>query len=244
MNTDAEFEEVTIEKVSASGDGHTLGRSDGFCFYCPPISDGYLPMAGDVARFYGRGIGAPVRGLVVNGHVAFYRTPAEQEAKFQDECRAREQEKRDTFDANRLKMDAEFDALPAVFQKRIARFRANQPDFRWKHEAYEMSVCVDAVKMAEALKTPEVIKSFHGMKWEEQQAAVPGLFDGHSGNTFGYAVRLAHHYVTEPDNVWLDHAAISALVGCEEAGCLPVPESEWPEHLRTPPPPEAGEERK
>jgi hypothetical protein len=76
------------------------------------------------------------------------------------------------------------------------------------------------------------VRAFAKMGYDEQQKAVPGMFDGHSGNTFGMAVRLAHHYLTDPDLVWREHAAISALIGCEEAGCPPV----------KPPAPQRGQE--
>jgi hypothetical protein len=33
------------------------------------------------------------------------------------------------------------------------------------------------------------------MEWDEQKKLVPGLDDGHSGNTFGMACRLAIAYL-------------------------------------------------
>jgi hypothetical protein len=33
------------------------------------------------------------------------------------------------------------------------------------------------------------------MTWDEQKSLVPGLDDGHSGNTFGVACRLAIFYL-------------------------------------------------
>ena len=88
MKADREYESVTIDKIETHADGYTLVRSDGFCFMCPLIPDGYIPVVGDEARFYGQGIGLPVRGLVINGHTAFYRTPEEQEAKHREEREA------------------------------------------------------------------------------------------------------------------------------------------------------------
>lgn len=88
MKADREYESVTIDKIETHADGYTLVRSDGFCFMCPLIPDGYIPVVGDEARFYGQGIDLPVRGLVINGHTAFYRTPEEQEAKHREEREA------------------------------------------------------------------------------------------------------------------------------------------------------------
>lgn len=43
--------------------------------------------------------------------------------------------------------------------------------------------------------------------------------DGHSGNTFGCAARLAYHYLTEQENIVREHGALVPLVGCEKYGC-------------------------
>ena len=72
--------------------------------------------------------------------------------------------------------------------------------------------------------TTEKIKEFHDLSWEEQLKLIPEdqkeAFSGHSGNTFGSACRLANHYLTNQENVILEHGALVYLVGCEEYGCL------------------------
>ena len=50
----------------------------------------------------------------------------------------------------------------------------------------------EAVKIFEALKTPEAIEDFHEKSFEAQKSSVPALDEGHSGNTFGCATRLAY----------------------------------------------------
>ncbi len=87
---------------------------------------------------------------------------------------------------------------------------------------YELAACEEAVRIAKVCETEEEVRRFGALSFDEQKAMVPCMDDGHSGNTFGMAVRLALHFVTKPENVWLDHAAIAALVGCYEAGCEPV----------------------
>ena len=79
---------------------------------------------------------------------------------------------------------------------------------------------------AEAMGSGPKVDAFHAMTWEQQKAAVPDLADGHSGNTFGMACRLAHHYLTDERYVFADHAAVAPLTGCEEAGCPPVTDDE------------------
>ncbi len=73
---DAEFEETTVTKVTADGDGFSIGREDGFSFFVP--NQLVIPAVGDTARFYGKGIGYPVRGLFLNGVEVFYRTPKQE----------------------------------------------------------------------------------------------------------------------------------------------------------------------
>lgn len=205
------------------------------------IGDGYITMGtgwtigcdrperfavGDVVELWGRGTGYPVRGLAVDRTVVWYRTEAEQEAHEQGEIDRNQQERRRRFEENRAELDAQYDALPTEFQARLDRFRAGHPDFRWEHEAYEMSVCVDAVKIAEWCKVnrsaPDqswlaAVREFHSLPWERQQEA--GVSDGHSGNSFGATCRLAQLWVLCPPEVVREHGALTPLVGCEAYGC-------------------------
>lgn len=63
-----------------------------------------------------------------------------------------------------------------------------------------MFACTEAVKIADALAPRDVLpdvdaegllREFYDLPWEEQKQRVPGLDDGHSGNTFGGACALA-----------------------------------------------------
>lgn len=76
---DTEFEEIALKSVKKSSDGYELHREDGWSMFIE--NPGFEPMAGEKARFYGRGIGYVVRGVTISGRVAFYRSPEEQEAK-------------------------------------------------------------------------------------------------------------------------------------------------------------------
>lgn len=217
---DSQYQEHVVAKVDADG---SFTMDDGWSFGGIPDGCAVRPTVGATVRLYGRGTGYPVRGLAIDGEVAYYRTEAEDRAKHEADQAAREIEKTAAWErAGRAEYEEKFATLPPVFQKRLARFASNRADFAKQFGAYEMASCVDAVKIADALKTPEKVREFVALSWAEQIALVPGLDEGHSGNTFGMACRLARHYLTEPDLVWRDHAAISALVGCEEAGCPPV----------------------
>jgi hypothetical protein len=235
---DQDFEDTTITQVVPSEDGYEITRSEGWCFYVPR-KYGVEPKVGDTARFYPAGIGRSVRGLAINGQTLYYRTEAEDRAKFAQEQAQRDEDRRRRFEEARPDHDRRIAALPEVFQRRIKKFQDANPDFRWKHEGYELMCCEQAVLFANTLKTPEAISAFHAADWEEAKALVPGLEDGHSGNSFDFACRLAISYLKDPEWVYIDHGALTILVGCEEYGCPhPPPGYEPP----SPPSPATGQE--
>lgn len=75
--TDKQFEDKIITEVRGeSSTGFQITVDDGWSFFVPkdaPIE----PKVDMVARFYGKGIGSPVRGLDLDGTEIFYRTPNE-----------------------------------------------------------------------------------------------------------------------------------------------------------------------
>ncbi len=78
---DDQFKELTIAKVD--GDAKTgwgMERSDGWHFSCPAYSP-IEPKPGMTVRFYGKGIGFPVRGLFIDGVKVFYFTEDEHKEK-------------------------------------------------------------------------------------------------------------------------------------------------------------------
>jgi hypothetical protein len=71
---DQEFQDTIVQSVR----GDHFERADGWSF-CLPHGADVVVREGMVARFYGKGIGFPVRGLFIDGMKVFYRTAAEQE---------------------------------------------------------------------------------------------------------------------------------------------------------------------
>ena len=76
---DLEYRDVIICSVKKGKAGCYIILEDSSEFWIYK-KWGVKPHAGDTARFYGRGEGFAVRGVDINGHECFYRTP-EQEAK-------------------------------------------------------------------------------------------------------------------------------------------------------------------
>jgi hypothetical protein len=229
---DPEYTVERIDEVKDGGEYWSIHFVEGFCFSIPKAQHPEEPALGSPVRLYGQGFGRPVRGVEIGDRTVYYRTQEEEAERHRNWVAEQKAARKDHYETHREDYTRRVAALPGPFQKRIARFTRNQPEFPWEYLPYELSACEDAVKIAAALKTSDAIIAFQKEPYERQRELVPGLFDGHSGNTFGWAVRLAHHYVTNPDLVWADHAAISSLVGCDDAGCPPLKGDEIPESLR------------
>ncbi len=178
---------------------------------------GIVPTTKSQIEVYGD-IGRPIQGICVDGKTAFFKGSVQLDNDHKEWCRKREIEQRADFEKNKQELDADFDSLPDVFQKRLQILRENNPNFRWQHESYEMSCCVDAVKIAKTLKMVEELKRFQELDYKEQKKLVD-FFDGHSGNSFGMVCRLAYWFLSKPENVWKEHGALCPLVGCKDYGC-------------------------
>ena len=76
---DDQFEETIVNEVAKEKGGWEVKRADGWIFFVPKNS--VEPKKGMTARFYGTGIGSPVRGLFLNGKKVFYRTEADDQKK-------------------------------------------------------------------------------------------------------------------------------------------------------------------
>ncbi len=247
---DDQFHEYELTKVEGGcRKGWTLSF-DGRCFFCPPDSP-IVPKKGMTVRLYGKGFAYTVRGLFVEGVCVFHKS--EKGSRRADRKRSHREKiaKRRKFEeSGRAKLDAQYDALPDVFQRRLDRFRAGLFHFRTEFEPYELFACEQAVVIAAALDpcgpdgpgveaargTPdfqmmiqEIFETFGKLSMAEQEKRIEGLNDGHSGNTYEFAKRLAFLYLAHPELVVLEHGAMTPLVGCKEYGCthdgIRVPES-------------------
>jgi hypothetical protein len=216
---DREYEIHAIEKVTHGEDGCTISFDGGTCFWVNK-EYGPAPKVGDMARFHPGGLGRPVRGLFINGVEYFYRSPEEERKKNLANAEARDIEKKAEFEENRAEFNAQFRALPHVFQRRIEKFRLNNPDFRWEYESYELFCCLEAVKFAKHfINSSKRLLEWADSPYEEQLKEVE-VDSNHSGNTFGCAVKLAYLYLTNPIGVIRAYGALAPLVGSEEYGCV------------------------
>lgn len=180
---------------------------------------GVTPKVGDELTVHTKGSAfGTIRGMDLNGHKIFWKTDEELEVERVVWLRKNE-EKQQKFKDNVSEMDKQYNALPKCFQERIDKFRANNDRFRIDYEGYELFCCEQAVVIAKGCKSAAGVEEFRKKEWEEQLKLVPELSDGHSGNTFGCAVRLAYWYLQQPENVVKMYGALAPLVGSEKYGC-------------------------
>lgn len=232
--SDTQWEEGSIKEVSRYKGSFSivLEGGTGFGFKASFLEGKKPPQVGDTCRVYA-GWGSRIRGVDLRYEPVFYKTPDELDAEHKEWIADHRERQHKEFEKNRRKLDRQFSSLPDVFQRRISWFRAWNPDFRWQNEGYEMMVCVDAVKIAETMKTVKGVQRFQRASWKKQREMVPGLEEGHSGNSFGCAVLLAKLYLANPLYVIAEHGALTPLVGCEEYGCAHPRPSDVMDALKT-----------
>lgn len=206
-----------VKSVSKSDDLYSVSLEDCSVFGLD-AKYGVEPKVGDELTLH-KVKGSTIRGVDINRKVVFYKTDEQLEQERKEWLENNEKEKQASFAKNKVQMDSDYNELPAVFQQRIDKFRESNPRFRVDYEGYELFCCMEAVKITNAIKTKEGLDDFRKMPYEQQKEVVPDLSEGHSGNTFGSACKLAHWYLTNPDNVTKEHGALTPLVGCAEYGC-------------------------
>ena len=199
---DLEYQDRTISSVTREPGGWVIGSTDGWGAFFVPDSSPVEPKPGMSVRFYGRGLGYTVRGLLLDGRIVYYRTADEDAAKARREAEERDRESRYDAERGRADMDRRVAALPAPLRDRIAAFRRNNPDFWLRFEGYEMAVCEQAARGVDAEIDPDL-----------------------SGNQAGCAALLAKPLWDEPSRIAAVHGAMCPLTGCREYGCVPADES-------------------
>lgn len=222
---DMNYEDERITNVHPEKDGTFSIDTTGGGFWVP--NKGVVPKVRGTARFYyfgpHKGLGCIVRGLFIDGQRVFYKTEAQQAYVNRRISAAYTNKKLRHFKKAVKALNQAYETLPPEFQKRIDGFRERVEDWRPEYEPYESMVCTDAVKIATACRHQsdpvQAIADFKELSWEDQMKAVPGLDEGHSGNSFGAAVYLARLYLTEPQLIPQAHGALCPLVGCAKYGC-------------------------
>lgn len=240
---DDDYEDSIITEVTEDKDGEWYSlsmESSGIGMrkaYDDHPPHGIVPKVGDTFRMYG-GRGFAPRGLAINGVLVYWHTPDEEKEVHRLMVERMQAERREKYEKERPALDAQYDALPDIFKQRIDRFRANNPDFRWEYEGYELFCCTEAVKLATHLGSVEAMEHYARLtrdtnimtdevkwreEWEEQKGIdrAAGISQDHSGNTHGAMGALALLYLKDPSFVVKMHGALSPLVGSWAYGDIP-----------------------
>lgn len=183
--------------------------------FCGVVDKGVVPKVGDTIEVFGA-FGYPFHGYALNGTVMEYNSREEMDAQRKARTEKQHAKEKAIFEENRVDLDWQYDGLPPLFKMRIDRFRKANPDFRWRYEAYEMSVCTGAAMLAEWARDRggvDEIKRWNALTPQEQIVEIPQWFQGHSGNTHQCAVMLAVQYLTGPESIPLLPGAMSPIIG-------------------------------
>jgi hypothetical protein len=210
-----------VEKVEPGADGWCITADSGWSIFVTSSQCAVEPQLGEPMVLFGRGIGYPVRGIVIGNRVYRYESAPEYEARMNIERLERARAADAKAKAERPERDARIAKLPALLQERIRRFLRVRDNFAAEYETYELFVCEEAAEIARVLVTREAIAAFSKASSNEEQARlVPKLRLGqHSGNTFGAACHIAAALVDAPSLVVGAHGALCPLVGCKDYGC-------------------------
>lgn len=224
--------ESKVKEVSIQNDetGHRVGASilleDHIGFFIDEkyLNDDSLPKPGDTVELNTRVF--QVCGIAINGKVLYLKSDKELEEDHANMVEKMKADKKAKYEVEKEDLAKRIEAMPEPFRRRFVRFTRNNPNFMVEHGSYEVFCCEQAVAFADTLKTVGVVTDFEKMSYEDQRKAVPAMSDGHSGNTFSFAVALARTYIVEPRAIPFFHAASAIIVGCEEAGCHPLTDEE------------------
>jgi len=186
---------------------------------------GVTPKIGDKVQLKWP-LGMTVSGIKINDQIIYDLNEKELEERHEQSRQKTLEKQKKEFEKNKENMDADYDALPEIFKKRIDRLRKNNPDFRWQCEAYDVFACKEAIKIAEVIKTTEELSEFAKYSYEKQTELVK-LDYNHSGGTFGQAMQLAHCLIDKKEQyIPYVHSSLAQIGGCESVGCYPPTEEE------------------
>lgn len=216
MENDKQYREDTVAKVRIGSKGWEVQGTDGWSLFVTNSECQTPPKEGETLRYYGRGIGSPVRGIVVGGRTYRYQTEAEQNEDFRQSQRQRIREMQEKEEEERPARNERIARLPEPLRERMEWFGRSHT-WRAEYETYELGVCEEAESLSKKCGSARAVRFLKGRPYGEQVGA--GLSDGHSGNSAAAVFALAEALFTTPNDVPRMHGALCPLVGCKIYGC-------------------------
>jgi len=199
--SDPQFEFHVLSKVLPyfEGGGWNLSFDNGWSIACTDENCKIAPKVGETVKLFGAGVGSAVRGIVIDERLYRYQT-VDQEAEAHSQWLAEyDRVQKEDWEKNKIDILARLELLPDLFRERLKGFMAKDPKFASAAMglAYELFASEQAVEIAKHLDSVGAVEAFRGENCESQKLLVPTLDEGHSGCTFGMAVSLAKHYLTQ-----------------------------------------------
>ena len=183
---------IVEQVIETDEDFHiSLHDTSGFRLLKSLIGD-YVPKRGDEIQTIHDGT-ASIIGAYVNGSLLYEKTEAQVEKERFEASEKYRKKAEAKFKANKPRLDALYENLPDVFQRRIDRFRKNCKDFRILYEDYEMSVCESANFTARVFDTAEELCAF--LKVEGNQEIFEGRLRSAGYLADQFVFSLANHYL-------------------------------------------------
>jgi hypothetical protein len=225
------YHSTIVEVLSMFGYGWEFKTEDRNWHYVSK-RHGYEPRVGDKFSRICAGWEKPLRGMLFTryegphsdpnrgvDHLLWYRTSEEQSLFDENQKRRLKDEKRSRYEQKDPKLAGMYAALPLIFQMRIDKFRANNPDFKEDFEAYELFVCTEAVKLVKHFENARAISTYQDMP-KDSRRQLEILAKGHNDNTITQACHLARFSILNPQAIVNTlHGSLSHIVGCAEYGC-------------------------
>lgn len=191
----------TVTVIEETPDAFTV-TYDSWCFRLARDRLSIVPVIGDEVTTYSYQ-GSIVRGVAINGVMQWWDSDEEIDANRRRMLSDYEARQHADFERDREKLDAQYEALPPAFKRRLDRFREGDPAFRWRSEGYESFTLTEAAAIAEHFGNDHVrieewwdgleesagTRMFSASRYFDEHPGV--ISDQHSGNTFGGAIHMA-----------------------------------------------------
>lgn len=178
----------------------------------------YKPQVGDISVVYTQGF-SMIRGVVIDGHVLRYTTPAQAEAEHEQWKKNLRLRRLEEYVANGDNLKARANSLHPTLASRMKRFdRDNGVEFWIQDAPYEMAVMEGAQALLDKVEELGLIANSHSefdgsneeaIRWikdwwkinsadhnppydyKKQMELVPHFGEGHSGHTASAAYQFA-----------------------------------------------------
>lgn len=211
---------LTVQKVEEKEDGYNIycSESIGFGLHKKYFA---VPNVGDTVTLHCIEGSRQIRGLDINGDRIFYLSDEEARAEREEMTKQIAGQDKDS----EIKLKADFEALPEIFQKRINRFKKNNPLFGLELELLEIFCCREAYKMIKGFKSEKErnsFRTFYKIFSEHVEIRVVSKMEPFFNATLKCTLALVNDYLEDPERILHSDGALAEIVGSEAYGKIDI----------------------